>query len=355
MKKIGLSCNAFRHSGGLERYAMDLASGLAASGARPAVFARRFDKSLPGMKLIEPHRITVNWMPGKLRDYYFSWRLRAARRAADVDVLIGCNRVDCSEIAICGGTHRGYLRASGRQMRSSDKRQIELESRQYERAQYVVAHSRLMRDELVELYGLPASKIELLYPPIDARRFTPVDEVARAALRQSFGFADDEVVMLFPSSSHERKGLPLIEAALRDTTLPVVVAVAGRAPERTSSRLRYIGYAKQIEDCYRAADFTVLASNYEPFGMVGIESVLCGTPVVFSTNIACGEVLSDDVRIDFEPGNVDSLRAAMASAVERVRSRNARIADATRAIGYDPSLQAHVNALLALAERVTPA
>jgi len=355
MKKIGLSCNAFRHSGGLERYTMDLARGLAAKGLRPAVFARRFDKSLAETALIEPHRISVSLLPGKLRDYYFSWRLKAARRAAGVDVLIGCNRVDSSEIAICGGTHRGYLQASKRPMRTSDKRQIELEARQYDRARYVVAHSRLMCDELMKLYGLPASKIELLYPPIDSQRFTPVDQAVRLKLRQSFGFKDDEIVLLFPSSSHERKGLPLIEAALRDTALPVVVAVAGRAPEQTSGRLRYIGYAKQIEDCYRAADFTILASSYEPFGLVGIESVLCGTPVIFSANIACSEVLSDEALISFEQGSVESLQRAFATAVERVKNNDARIADPAGAIRYDPSVGAHVDALLALAERVESA
>jgi hypothetical protein len=62
----------------------------------------------------------------------------------------------------------------------------------------------------------------------------------------------------------------LIEAALRDLDLPVVVAVAGRPPERTSQRLRYIGYVNAIEDGYRAADYTILASSYEPFGLVGV-------------------------------------------------------------------------------------
>ncbi|MCX4165434.1 MULTISPECIES: glycosyltransferase family 4 protein [Paraburkholderia] len=351
MTRIGLSCNAFRHSGGLERYAMDLVRGLHDNGITPAVFARRFDRSLPEIELVEPHRIAVNWLPGKLRDAWFSWRLRRARAAASIDVLIGCNRVDSSEIAICGGTHRGFLRAGRRDTRPSDHRQIVLEQRQYDQARFIVAHSGLMRDELIELYGVPPGKIQLLYPPVDARRFTPVSRDARAQLRQQFGFADHEVVLLFPSSSHERKGLPLIEAALKDNPLPVVVAVAGRPPERTSQQIRYIGYAKQIEDCYRAADYTILASNYEPFGLVGIESVLCGTPVIFSSNIACCEVLADEARITFAPGDVDGLRAALAQAV-KAATDPARTAPGSSAIRYDMSIGAHVNALLKLVEQV---
>ncbi|WP_429258033.1 glycosyltransferase family 4 protein [Paraburkholderia sp. GAS334] len=351
MGKIGLSCNAFRHSGGLERYAMDLVRGLDASGVEPAVFARRFDRSLPEIKLVEPHPIAVNWLPGKLRDHYFSWKLRRAKRAANVDVLIGCNRVDSSEIAICGGTHRGYLRASGREAKASDRLQITLEQRQYDQAQFVVAHSGLMRDELIELYGVAEEKIRLLYPPVDAQRFTPVDQVTRANLRRQSGFADNEVVLLFPSSSHERKGLPLIEAALRDTALPVVVAVAGRAPERTSSRIRFIGYAKNIEDWYRAADYSILASNYEPFGFVGVESVLCGTPVILSSNVACCEVLSGNASIVFAPGDLDGLRRALAEAVETAADRR-RTPPGQNSIGYDPGVAPHVDALLDLVAQV---
>lgn len=349
--KIGLSCNAFRHSGGLERYAMDLVRGLGVEGVEPVVFARRFDHSLPEFRLVEPHRIAVSWLPGKLRDYYFSWNLRRARRVANVDVLIGCNRVDSSEIAICGGTHRGYLRASGRPLKAFDRAQIVLEQRQYDQAQFVVAHSGLMRDELIELYGVANEKIRLLYPPVDTQRFTPVDQATRADLRRRFGFADDEVVLLFPSSSHKRKGLPLIEAALHETNLPIVVAVAGRAPERTSSRIRFIGYTKNIEDWYRAADYSILASNYEPFGLVGVESVLCGTPIILSSNVGCSEVLSGDASIVFLPGDLDGLRQALARAVEMAASAH-RISPGRASIGYDPDVAPHVDALLDLVAQV---
>jgi glycosyltransferase involved in cell wall biosynthesis len=354
MMKIGLSSNALKHSGGLERYAMDLVRGFAAAGIELAFFARRFDMSVPESRMVEAHRINVSFLPGKLRDRWFSWRLRRARRAARVDVLIGCNRVDSSEIAICGGTHLGFLRATERTQKRSDRWQIELERRQYEQAKVIVAHSQLMHDELRELYGVPEAKIRVLYPPVDSVRFTPVDAATRAALRRKFGFADHEIVLLFPSSSHERKGLPLIEAALRDTTLPVVLAVAGRPPARTSERVRYIGYVKEIEDGYRAADFTILASKYEPFGLVGVESVMCGTPVIFPSSIGCCDAIAEHARFVFTPGDEASLRAALERAVQaRLTSVSPRLSDVARdTVLYDASVAGHVDALLTLATRI---
>ncbi|MFP3562112.1 glycosyl transferase family 1, partial [Paraburkholderia sp. SIMBA_049] len=80
--------------------------------------------------------------------------------------------------------------------------------------------------------GVDDSKIRVLCPPVDGERFSPVDAATRAALRKQYGFADNETVLLFPSSSHTRKGLPLIQSVVEALDLPVVVAVAGRPPER---------------------------------------------------------------------------------------------------------------------------
>ena len=57
--KIGLSSNALKHSGGLERYAMDLVRGFAAAGIELAFFARRFDMSVPESRMVERHRIKM--------------------------------------------------------------------------------------------------------------------------------------------------------------------------------------------------------------------------------------------------------------------------------------------------------
>ncbi|KMZ11225.1 Glycosyltransferase [Candidatus Burkholderia humilis] len=349
--RIGISANALKLSGGLERYAMDLVRGLAAAGfdgaRKPAFFARKIDTSLPESKMIDVHRIKVSFLPGKMRDAYFSWALKRARKKPKVDVLIGCNRVEGSEIAICGGTHLGFLRASGRREKRSDARQIELERRQYAQAKVIVAHSDMMSDELRALYGIEVRKIRVLYPPVDRAQFAPVSDDARARLREEFGFKENEIVLLFPSSSHERKGLPLIEQAL--SGLNVVVAVAGRAPEQKSANVHYVGYIRNIENAYRAADFTILASSYEPFGLVGIESVMCGTPVIFPACIGCSNAISDSVKHIFKPGDAADLRRVVS---EAVASRETRVRVSVDDVRYDTSVELHVGELVALARAI---
>jgi len=353
--KFGIACNRFGAGGGLERYALDIAAAIAARSLRPlAVYARKFDAAEAGGKAIEAHRINVSLLPGKWRDHVFSWRLQALKRHSDV--LIGCNRVRGADLAICGGTHRGYLAARGKAPGLADRWQIRLESDQYAGASTVVAHSALMRRELVSLYGVPEDRIALLYPPVDTRRFTPVDTAERQALRRRHGFTDEEVVFLFPSSGHARKGLDLLArhfAALHAASkLPITLAVAGRPVGRKLPCVREMGYVRDIESLYRTADFTILASDYEPFGLVGVESVLCGTPLVFADNIACLEVIKPEAVLAFSRQHDDSVAGALREAVRRARDGQARLESPLDLLGYDPDVGRHAEALMALAEQV---
>ncbi len=347
--KIGIACTTFRQSGGLERYALDVVGGLNRLGIRPTVFARRFDPALLQRFDIVPQQIAVGALPGKLRDHYFSRRVSVLRKHLGIDLLIGINRTAASDIAICGGTHKGFLQASGRTPSWSDRWQIRLESAQYRHAQRIVAHSKMMSDELKTLYGEPDDKIACLYPPVDATRFSPIDEDAYRMLRRRFDLPDDKVVFLFPSSSHLRKGYDRLEAFFETTDLPVMLAVVGRPVSSRSAAIRYLGYQADMAEMYRAADYTILASRYEPFGLVGIESILCGTPVVLDGRIACTEVLSEQACLTFNGDLPHDLARVMAEAVTRrhAQSRHDPAALAG-AIGYDTDIDRHVAALLSL-------
>ncbi|MGI4860373.1 MAG: glycosyltransferase family 4 protein [Janthinobacterium lividum] len=346
---IGIACKSFRQSGGLERYALDIIGGLNRLGIRPVVFARSFDPALLARYDIVPQRVGVSLLPGKLRDHYFSRRVAALRVRLGIDVLIGVNRIACSDIAICGGTHRGFLQACARVPGRSDEWQIRLEAAQYQHAQKIVAHSQMMADELRTLYDVPAEKIALLYPPVDASRFSPGDATQRAHLRERFGLPHDKLVFLFPSSSHQRKGYAQLAEFFATTSLPVMLAVAGRPVTTHSKAIRYLGYQSDMADLYRAVDYSILASHYEPFGLIGIESILCGTPVVLNSRIACTEVLSSEACLTFDAEQPGELARVVAEAVRRRPDFSTRGApELVEAIHYDPDIDRHVAALMSL-------
>ena len=351
IKKIGISCHALKHSGGMERYAMDLVRGMSALGIRPVFFAKKFNTTLVEYSMVDACRISVSWLPQKLRDHYFSWRLKKKKAELGVDMLISCTRVSCSEVAICGGTHIGFLRAMGRRAGWANRRQILLEREQYASARHVVAHSQAMVNELREDYGLAAEKISLLYPPVDMLRFSTVSDAQRAILRRELDFPPDKVIFLFASSSHERKGLPALAEFFKQTDLPVVLVIVGRPIHFTAPNIRYLGFRSDMAACYQAADFTILASHYEPFGLVAIESVLCGTPVVMTEQTGCLEILSDEAKLVFNTQIPSSLGKAIVDAVAKAR-QGARLVSPIDSLRVDLSIATHLQSLLVICEQV---
>ncbi|RZS78463.1 glycosyltransferase family 4 protein [Pigmentiphaga kullae] len=346
--KLAIACHRFGYGGGMERYAMDLVKGLRQLGIRPVVFARSFDTDIPEYAFIEPVRIAVRALPGKLRDHYFSWRLRTLKAAHGVDLLIGCSRTAVSDVAICGGTHLGHLAHANRRPTRWDRWQIRLERAHYAQAHLVLAHSRMMADELRRYYDVPQARIRVLYPPVDVDTFSPVDAARRAELRRELGIPEGTTAFLFPSTGHERKGYPMLEACFGATDLPVSLLVAGRPVEPRSPKIRYVGYRQDIADCYRAADYTILASRYEPFGLVGPESVLCGTPTVLPRGIGSTEALSEEACLAFDVDAPASLADAVRRAESRTREGRARLASPLSHLSYAPDTRAHVEALLDL-------
>jgi glycosyltransferase involved in cell wall biosynthesis len=229
--------------------------------------------------------------------------------------------------------------------------QFDLERRVYGDARAIVAHSQLMSRELQRFYGVPAERIDVLYPPVDTARFQPLSDEARAAVRRQFDLPEDRVIFLFSSTSHKRKGYSLLEAFFAQTKLPVCLVVAGRPVPKTSNTIRYVGYSKEIEKLFAAADFTVVASVYEPFGLVGVESVMCGTPLVIADNVGSAETITGAAKIEFSRQSAGSFERAVEAAVERVRSGHARVLRPLDSIVYDPSVDTHVAALYRLFTR----
>lgn len=70
---------------------------------------------------------------------------------------------------------------------------------------------------------------------------------------------------------------------------------------------------EELRDRYRAADLVIMSSEWpEPFGLVPLEAMACGTAVVATGTGGSGEFLEDEVNcLLFEPGNAKSMAAAV--------------------------------------------
>ncbi|MFF3285729.1 glycosyltransferase [Streptomyces sp. NPDC003023] len=150
------------------------------------------------------------------------------------------------------------------------------------------------RDEVVELaaMGLPADKVDVVPCGVDTDQFTPDGPVAERGAQRHRLIQVGRVV--------PRKGAAVSITAL--TRLPGVelLVVGGPPPGRLEddpevSRLRDLAYGLGVADrvvftgavagediapLLRSADVVLCPGDYEPFGIVPLEAMACGRPVV---------------------------------------------------------------------------
>lgn len=354
--KIGIVCNALANSGGMERYTLDIIRGLVASGHEVTVFTRKIDLTLPESSLVKTVKINTSFLPKRLRDFYVSSILPSLRKKNPVDVMLGCCRSKNVDVVICGGTHPGFLKATGKRKTLFDRLVLPFEKASYEEANFVVAHSPLVEQEILTYYSVPRGRVFLIPPPVDLDVFdskkTSSVEISSSHSLSSFEQLKEKTTFLFVSSSHARKGFHLLEEYFEKTDLPIGLAVAGRPIKKKDYKnICYVGYEKNMASLYSQADFSILASTYEPFGLVPIESLCMGVPVVISEKLGCKDYISREVKEEFSPFSIDSLDTAIRSSLERKTAMQQKAKEPpSKKFLADFSLNTHVAKLIQVCE-----
>jgi D-inositol-3-phosphate glycosyltransferase len=168
----------------------------------------------------------------------------------------------------------------------------------------VLASCSVEAAQLVRLYGVAPSRIEVISPGVDHAFFGPGDQ---GQARRAVGLPRDVPVVLFVGRIQPLKGLALAIEALallgdrngRSSKARLVVIGGPSGPrghEELAKAQRLIashGLSERVtlvppqrhevlSTYYRAADACIVPSRSESFGMVALEAAVCGTPVVAS-------------------------------------------------------------------------
>ena len=230
-------------------------------------------------------------------------------------------------------------RLKNRVARSTDDLEPEVRIREETRViaevDRVVAANVVERADLARLYGATPSRIAVIPCGVDTELFRPGD---RAAARAALGLPAGPL-LLYVGRLAPIKGLDTLLDALAQVRAggrPVqLLVVGGDADEPVNGheaelrrRIAALGLAQAVRfipaqpqgvlpTYYAAADVSLLPSYYESFGMVALEAMACGSPVIASRVGGLTTTVRDGVTGFLVPeGNVGALAERMEALID---------------------------------------
>lgn len=281
----------------MESYLHNLIQEFLKEGHQVTLWVNKIDTKLKVPQGLNLKLLRHSFLPKFLQKWYFVFALPQKLRESSQEVIISTTRSLYQDITVVGGTHRGYLN-SLKQKRIKDFAELWLEKEAYRHSKKIVAHSPMIAEELRSLYPLPPDKITMIYPPVDAQKFTFTPHVTTKPFK-----------LLFPSTSHRRKGGGILLSAFK--LLPpsdFELWIAGR-PFREAEQLasvKYLGFV-DLSAIYPQADLMVLPSWFEPFGLVAVEALQCGTPVLVSKFTAVKALIAEQEGLVLEDMRPEAL------------------------------------------------
>ena len=187
----------------------------------------------------------------------------------------------------------------------------------------LIVVSQSMKREFARHYGDAAKNIIVIPNGVDTLRFHPTNRLLyRDQIRQKHGVSRSDPLLMFVGGDWERKGVPHVIEALSLLLRPdVKLFIVGRGDEKFYSqlaelklvreRITFVSGKANIWEYYAASDIFVFPTMYEPFGLVIVEAMASGLPVITSRVAGAADLIIDGVNglLLRAPSDVNGLAA----------------------------------------------
>jgi glycogen(starch) synthase len=171
----------------------------------------------------------------------------------------------------------------------------------------VICCSRYMEEEVKHVFQVPGDKIEIIPNGIRPEAYQPLSQYS---FREQLHLSPEEKIVFYIGRLVQEKGIQiLLEAAplILERFPQTTFAIAGKGPFEVhlknqtremglGGKVHFLGYIddQARNDLYHAAAAAVFPSLYEPFGIVALEAMASGTPVVVSSVGGLDEIVEHE-------------------------------------------------------------
>jgi len=225
------------------------------------------------------------------------------------------------------GRNRGHLDNPLQQAIDQAERELVNQARR------VIVCSHHMKDEVQYFFQMPDLKLDVIPNGVDlAQLARQYDPEALAVFRSNYAAPEEKIVFTISRLVYE-KGVHLLIQAMPQVLQECPRArliVAGKGPEADNLKLQaensgvanqvsFIGFVSDEERnlFFEVADCAIFASLYEPFGIVALEAMALGCPLIVSDVGGFSEMVKHaETGIKIYPNNVDSTAWGMVHALK---------------------------------------
>ncbi|TAK74760.1 MAG: lipopolysaccharide core heptose(I) kinase RfaP, partial [Gammaproteobacteria bacterium] len=284
--------------GGLQRDFLRIAQACQARGHEVHVYTMRWEGENPGLTV---HLLKATGWQNHTRSAAFAEQVKQAIEREGYDLVVGFNKMPYLDVYYAADV---CYQARVREQRSAFYRLLP-RYRQYkafEEAVFARGHSphilllsALQQEDYQRCYQTESDRFHLLPPGIAKDRLAPANAAEiRAAMRQRYSIASDDVLLLMVGSGFKTKGLDRILVGL--ASLPpalkarchlFVIGQGDPAPfQKLAERVQFLGGRPDVPDFLLAADLLLHPAYHENTGTVLLEALAAGLPVL--TVEVCG-------------------------------------------------------------------
>ena len=288
-------------------------------------------KDIDGIHVIGTKGLNIPGVRGLMFKINAKRALKELIEKEDIDIIHGHYLFPAGAAAVEIGNKYGiktYVTAHGSDMFEVYKKQPYMRSiirKVLKNADGVFAVSNALRHEIIAtgVTGI-SDKMKLSWNSVDINKFSNIDN---DSFKRENNLSDKPIV-LFVGNLIKRKNVDSLLEAKKIANSDYYLVVVGDGPlfkklktkvkEENIPDVIFTGSRNDVEKIIPSCDVLVLPSFSESFGLVLIEALACGKPVIGSDVGGITEIITDEVGLLVNPNDISSI----AHAIDRIVNDN---------------------------------
>ena len=273
--------------GGAEVYLSRLSKALDDNGIDHQIVNSIFPKFLPSWLRIILFNLQVCLT--KKNKFYFS-----------------LERIVCSDVYRAGdGVHKVFLSIENKsKLNALHPVYLFLERRCFNNAKRIIANSNMIKDEIINTYGVNSNKIDVIYNGVESKKIVYQDSFDR--LSKEFDLDKSMSILLYVGSGFKRKGVEeFLEIVAKVQAKNIKAFIVGKEKNieyykqlsrdlKVDKKVIFTGPRGDVDDFYTISDIFLFPTRYEPFSNVVLEAMSFKNAVFTTRQNGAHEILENE-------------------------------------------------------------